>query len=114
MTLASETVRIRLRALIESRGKSMGEVSERAGLSRTAIRDIMNGRAKSPGIDTLQAIAKALNVSLPELFVEPTSQEHVRILRLLGQLSPEAQLKMIGFAEGIAASQAEPLPESQD
>lgn len=113
MEAASKIMRERLNDLIKESGRSMGDLSESAGLSRTAIRDIMNGRSKSPGIDTLQAIAVTLNVSLPEIFQRPQSAAQQRILRILDQLSPEEQLRMMGFAEGLSSSQGEKPQKSQ-
>jgi len=57
----------RLDSLIKDRGESYKSVSLKAKLGETAVRDIVVGRIKNPGIYTLEKIARALDSSLLNL-----------------------------------------------
>ena len=82
----------------EERGWSQSELARRAGLSRTAVNDIINGKA-FPGPDFCRAIARALGY--PQEFVfrlaglidDPappgSSPETIALAQLLAQLPPE-------------------------
>lgn len=56
-----------LRILIEARDFNPRSLSLKAGLNATAVRDILEGRAKYPRYDTVEALAKALEVKPSEL-----------------------------------------------
>jgi transcriptional regulator with XRE-family HTH domain len=56
--------RARLRALLKEKGRSARDVSLKAGLGATAVKDILSGRSKRPEFATLQAIAQELGVSV--------------------------------------------------
>ena len=56
---------------------SQGELAARAGISRVAYRNIEKGRAK-PRADTLEALARALEVSLAELLRPAAELQQVR------------------------------------
>ncbi len=43
------------------------EVERRAGLKISAVRNILSGQSKNPGIETISAVAKILNCSTDEL-----------------------------------------------
>jgi len=60
----------RLLRLKRERGLSYRKIAEKAGLGETAVRDIVVGRSRSPKLETLEAIAKALNVSVSYLAAE--------------------------------------------
>lgn len=60
-----------LKEIIQSRMAELGAnpsaVALKAGLSRSAVRDIMSGKSKSPSVDTLKAIATALECQVSDL-----------------------------------------------
>jgi transcriptional regulator with XRE-family HTH domain len=59
--------RTRLQARIEELGLSRAEVTRRAGVGPTAIRDIID-REQTPSIDNLAKIARAVGYSLSDLY----------------------------------------------
>lgn len=73
----SQTIPQNIRRVRASRGLSQGNVAEKAGLSRNAYRSIEIGEAE-PRVSSLQGIARALDVPLPELLAEPPRLSSVR------------------------------------
>lgn len=73
----SQTIPQNIRRVRASRGLSQGDVATKAGLSRNAYRSIETGQAE-PRVSSLQGIARALDVPLPELLTEPPSLSSVR------------------------------------
>lgn len=67
--------RERLEDLLRERGRSARDVSLKAGLGATAIKDILSGKSRDPGIGTMIQIAHELGVDLNDLFVVPM-EEH--------------------------------------
>src|SRR6266481_5514470 len=59
----------RLRALREKKNLSQGDIQKRSGLLRPYLSRVENGHT-IPAIDTLEKIAKALEVPLYELFYD--------------------------------------------
>jgi len=57
----------RIRAIRESKGLSQGDIEERCGLLRVYISRVENGHAV-PAIETLEKMARALEVPLYQLF----------------------------------------------
>lgn len=49
------------------RGLSQNQLAKMAGVPQSVICDIESGKTKAPRIDTLQAIASALGVTVDEL-----------------------------------------------
>lgn len=62
----------KLGELIVRRGENYKSVSMRAKLGETAVRDIIVGRVKNPGIHTIERIAGALGTSIASLIDEET------------------------------------------
>ena len=65
--MAREDWRERLREIIERSGASPRQVSMMAGFSQTALRDILNGKAKFPRMSTIERVSTILGVT-PEEF----------------------------------------------
>lgn len=59
-----------LEALLADRGTNQKNVALAAGLSATAMRDVLKGRSKNPGVETLAALAGVLGVSVAYLIGE--------------------------------------------
>lgn len=57
----------RLRALREERGLSLQDVASRAGIAKSHVWEIEQGRSRNPTIATTVGIARALGVSLDYL-----------------------------------------------
>lgn len=58
--LVTEKLKERIRERMNVLGKNPSSVALEANLSRSAVRDILSGKAKNPGIVTIYAIARAL------------------------------------------------------
>jgi transcriptional regulator with XRE-family HTH domain len=58
-----------IRALLKERGMTQQELARRAGISRSTVLHIVKGG--HCGTDTLERIAKALEVDVAELFTAP-------------------------------------------
>jgi len=69
MTILSDNIR-RLRA---DRGMSQAALSRDIGV--TSLKMIETGRVSSPRYSTLQAIARALGVTVADLYAEPQPQK---------------------------------------
>ena len=59
----NEILRDRIKERMDALGMNPSSVSLEAGLSRSAVRDILSGKAKNPGITTLHSIARVLKCS---------------------------------------------------
>lgn len=116
----------RLRALREAKGLSQGEIEKRTGLLRCYISRVENGHTV-PSIETLEKLARALEVPLFQLFYdneEPpqltnlperktadeiawgSSPEEARFLgrmaKLLGRLSETDRRLLLHMAQRMA------------
>lgn len=58
----------RIKEVRVSRGISQSELSEKSGVSRSIINGLETGRTSVTKTDTLLKIARALNVTVDELF----------------------------------------------
>ncbi len=67
-----------LKALREQKGLSQGDIEKRTGLLRCYISRVENGHTV-PGVDTLEKLARALEVPMYRLF---TDEEHVKMPNL--------------------------------
>lgn len=56
-----------LRAILQKKGVSINALERTAGVKPGSVQNILYGRSKNPGIETLMAIANALNIDLDEL-----------------------------------------------
>lgn len=79
----------RLRTLRETKRFSQGEIEKRTGLLRCYISRLENGHTV-PAIDTLEKLARALEVPMYQLFYD-------------GELPPKSQALPKGTAEDDAA-----------
>jgi transcriptional regulator with XRE-family HTH domain len=70
----------KIRAVRERRGLTLREVGERAGVSESLVSQIERNRV-NPAIDTLLALAEALDLDLEYLFAEFRRDRPVRIVR---------------------------------
>ena len=61
------SVATRMRELREARGLSLQEVASRAGVAKSHVWQIEQGRSRNPTITTTVGIARALGVSLDYL-----------------------------------------------
>jgi len=66
ITMLQQNIKTRL----YSRNMSVSELERRTGLKPSAIQNILHGRSKNPGIDTIKSIAQELRCSIEELIGE--------------------------------------------
>lgn len=78
-----------LRAIMEARGYNPRNLSLRAGLNATAVRDILEGRAKYPRYDTIEALSKALTLT-PDQLMNGKSRDLLRTEKM-SKAEKEAQ-----------------------
>ena len=64
----------RIRVLREARGLSGNALAKLAGISQGHLRDLETGRRKSPTLDTAQALARALGVTVDDLLCVPDQE----------------------------------------
>lgn len=57
-----------MKEIREEKGITQIELAKQCGIQQATVSDIERGRVKSPSVDTAQKIAKALGVSIGELF----------------------------------------------
>jgi transcriptional regulator with XRE-family HTH domain len=72
---------IRLRELRDSKELSQGDIEKRTGLLRCYISRVENGHTV-PAIETLEKLARALEVPMYQLFHEGEAESSVRNLKL--------------------------------
>lgn len=65
-----------LRDLMESEGLNPRSLSLKAGLSPTAVRDMLEGRSRFPRYDTAEALARALGTTPAFLMSNDSAEEH--------------------------------------
>lgn len=70
-------LRIEVRAMREAKGWSQGELAERAGVTRATVNRIEMGRTRSIDLDTLEKLARALDVA-PGLLIVSVSEKKRR------------------------------------
>jgi transcriptional regulator with XRE-family HTH domain len=78
----------RLRALREQKGLSQGALEKRTGLLRCYISSVEHSHTV-PSIDTLDRIARALDVPLHSLFCD-AAEAGLRMPRLAGKANPRS------------------------
>lgn len=61
----------RLNQLLSDKDLSASRVATLGGIRQSSVSDILTGRTMNPRLDTLQAIASGLNMSLTELLDFP-------------------------------------------
>lgn len=66
-------IQLRIKEICKSQGITLNDLAERVGVSRVSLSGISTGKQK-PSFDTLEKLAAALGVSVPELFApQPTN-----------------------------------------
>ena len=74
---------LRVKEIIREKGMTMQEVSDKIGIVRDTLTRQING---NPTIETLQKIADALDVSVPELFAPQSGSNFTALIDNNGEL----------------------------
>lgn len=75
---------LRVKDIIKEKGLTMQEVSDRIGIVRDTLTRQING---NPTVETLQRIADALEVTVPELFTsQSSSSDFTALIDYKGEL----------------------------
>jgi phosphopantothenoylcysteine decarboxylase/phosphopantothenate--cysteine ligase len=87
----------RIKQALAASGLSAAAASQKAGLGKGVVGDILSGKSANPGIETLAAIARALGVGLGDLVADPAPAASAKG----GALTGKSVVLVIGG--GIAA-----------
>ena len=74
---------LRVKEIIKEKGLTMQEVSDRIGIVRDTLTRQING---NPTVETLQKIADALEITVPELFTSQSSSNFTALIDYKGEL----------------------------
>ncbi len=89
-----------LKHYLDVRRMSMNELSRRSGLSQTAVFDIINARARSPRLETLEKIAETLDVKVEDLLREHRRADaESELLTAFAQLPEHDQDRLLQTAQ---------------
>jgi transcriptional regulator with XRE-family HTH domain len=89
----------RLRELRDSKQLSQGDIEKRTGLLRCYISRVENGHTV-PAIETLEKMARALEVPMYKLFYDGESllkHQSISVQRVLIRMNGEVQARMQSF-----------------
>ena len=64
----SQSIRIRIKNLIEERNLNISKLSTLAGISRSTLSKFMSGQRKIIRLDMVEYICEGLNIKLKEFF----------------------------------------------
>lgn len=96
-----------LRRAVKRDGRSAKRIAEAAGMNEGAIYDIWRGRSRHPQMDTLEKLAKAMNIPLSSLM--PSDSGTIRDGEPAGDPLPESK---IGRPRDIYQTYTRPSPDS--
>ena len=99
----SEIFRRNLLRVRQELGVSAAELSRKAGLNARAVKDIEEGRAVSPKLATVFALAKALNADPGEMIgLGPRYKITAELGAFLAQYGEADQARLLAALEALA------------
>lgn len=85
-----------IEATMKRREMNPASLARAASMNPTGIYDILSGKSRSPRLDTIHKIAKALNVPVYYLFEDDMARKsRDEVLEVYGQLPPEERSRLI-------------------
>ncbi len=88
--------------LLEEKGMTKSALREAAGLNQSAIHDILTGRSRSPRLETVVAIARALGVSPVDLLLPPDlAARRQNIMLMFDRLPADEQDRLVAIARAL-------------
>lgn len=86
------------------RGLNAIQLSEKAGLGRNVVYDLIKMKNVGPRLHTLESLARALDVSVGELLIEPSPNEFKqRLASRIEGLPPEARERALALLDFLIA-----------
>lgn len=86
------------------RGINPAELARRAGINPTGVYDILSGKSRSPRLDTIGKIARALSVPVAFLFEEYADDDlRARLMSVVDGLPPDERKRLLLVAQSWAA-----------
>lgn len=105
---ANETFRRNLTAARQAKGLSAAVLSRMAGLNDRAVKDIEEGRAQSPKLSTVFALADALEVDPGSLMGLPPRPKLVgELVAFLEQFDEDQQARLLAALAAIPPRRSE-------
>jgi transcriptional regulator with XRE-family HTH domain len=96
-----------IQALMLRRGLNAHELASRAGLNPTGVYDIISGKSRSPKVENVAKIAKALGVRASQLLEPPTDDAlKADLLGAFAQLPAEDQERLLTTARAWLAAKS--------
>lgn len=94
---------------------SVSELERRAGLKPSTVQNILHGRSKNPGIDTIKCIAQELHCSIEELIGELNASTALKREENIEDLPWNASLFIQGIetVQSILEKKKKLLPKKQ-
>ena len=74
---------LKIKELIKEKGYTVEEIAKKMGVKRESLSRAING---NPTLDTLQKIADALDVTVPELFAPQGQSEFTAMIDYKGEM----------------------------
>jgi transcriptional regulator with XRE-family HTH domain len=103
-TAMHPTLGDRITTLLDRRGLSHNEIARRCGIKQPSISRIIKGE-QMPKLDTLQAIARHLHVSVAQLIGEAPlceEDETAHIMHIMQELPPYKKAALVAAAESLS------------
>lgn len=103
---ATETMIRNLRRMMAAAGLNPHTLADRAGINPTGVYDILNGKARSPKLETVAKLAHALGTSVSGL-IEDASEATLRsdLQAIALQLDHEEQERLLAIARALLDAQ---------
>ncbi|MBZ4650926.1 MAG: transcriptional regulator, family [Thermosipho sp. (in: Bacteria)] len=102
------TIGDKIRLLRTQKKISIRKLAEITGLSKSTLSDIENNKSKKPTIDTISKIAKALEISISELFEETNLQTKENIQQITKEKESESKNHSEVFLRSVARAKERP------
>ena len=101
----SKVISDNIARVMKARDVSARQITDRTGLGRTIVYDILAGRSQSPRVTTVAQIAEALKVPLSDLFLsEEQLEAQTQLLHSFQMLQPDDQERLAAIARALLPS----------
>lgn len=98
-----QTLERNISAAMESRGMTAAALTRAAGLSGSWLTDLKTGRVRSARIETVEKVAKALNVPAYSLLLPAAASEASRrLLVIIAGMPADAQARLERIASALS------------